>query len=53
MEKLKDISLNYRNLFYKTGVLDYFLMAQRIDKLVKNIEQEKLIENKQEESFSL
>ncbi len=53
MEELKRISKDFREQFYKTGIPEYFLMAQLIDKLVINIEKENTLENKQEESLSL
>ena len=53
MEELKRISKDCREQFYKTGIPEYFLMAQLVDKLVKSIEHENMVENKQEESLSL
>ena len=47
MEKLIEIKNNYKNEFFKTGNIYFFMMAHNIDNLIKNanaIEKEQINE---------
>ena len=46
MEILEQISNGYKDLFYKTGKIEFFMRAKNVAKLQKNIA---LVENIQKE----
>ena len=37
MEKLSEIRKGYEDLFYRTGMIEFFMRAKNLEKLEKNI----------------
>ena len=51
MEKLNDIINGYKDLFYRTGKVEFFMRAKNIERLQKNITLVETIEKEEGLSF--